>query len=120
MRIVPAVYTGVIGFDVLDTGTVRAFLGVVAVTFLDYNLNHVLVSNTTHHTASCPYTPPRRLLLVLCFDGGAMAANVSPAVPRRAILKLRNMREEYAVALRQQHEGNAPSLSMFRSQVQPM
>ncbi|CAM9461787.1 unnamed protein product, partial [Ectocarpus sp. 13 AM-2016] len=34
----------------------------------------------------------------------------------RAILKLRNMREEYAVALRQQHEGNAPPLSMFRSQ----
>ncbi|CAM9392659.1 unnamed protein product, partial [Scytosiphon promiscuus] len=34
----------------------------------------------------------------------------------RAILKLRNMREEYAVALRRQHEGNAPPLSMFRSQ----
>ena len=37
--------------------------------------------------------------------------------PCRAILKLRNMREEYAVALRQQHEGEAPPLSMFRSQV---
>ncbi|CAM9675572.1 unnamed protein product, partial [Sphacelaria rigidula] len=34
----------------------------------------------------------------------------------RAILKLRNMREEYAVALRRQHAGQAPPLSMFRSQ----
>lgn len=40
-----------------------------------------------------------------------------PSAVFRAILKLRNMREEYAVALRQQHEGNAPPLSMFRSQV---
>lgn len=44
---------------------------------------------------------------------------INTKIPRfdRAILKLRNMREEYAVALRQQHEGNAPPLSMFRSQV---
>lgn len=54
--------------------------------------------------------------------GRAAATNYSAALHHRpptarAILKLRNMREEYAVALRQQHEGNAPPLSMFRSQV---
>lgn len=67
---------------------------------------------------ACPHFPLRCLLLVLCFLRWRWRWRTPVTSPCRAILKLRNMREEYAVALRQQHEGNAPPLSMFRSQVQ--
>ncbi|CAM9704825.1 unnamed protein product [Choristocarpus tenellus] len=43
-------------------------------------------------------------------------SEVEEASERYAILRLRNMREEYAAAIRR-HDGVAPPLTMFRSQV---